>query len=259
MEHTSEMHKGHRERLRTRVSNVGIDKMEYHEVLEFILTYCIPMKDVNPLAHTLIDKFGSFAGVLDANYEYLRKCEGVGDRVALFLTSLPYIFDKYKASTLVAKPDLSTIGKCVAHFKSITNIKRTEEFYVLCLDSKYRLLKTIKIGEGKASSISFELSKFNESVSAVSPYSLIIMHTHPGASPYPSAEDIATTKRLISMCYMMGIRVEDHIIVSEQQYFTFSTGGLLASLKREVVENLNDVTGVSYAKYAKDNPKFMQE
>ena len=79
------VHENHRERMRERYLLNGTDGMEPHEVLEMMLYYTIPRSDTNPIAHRLIDTFGSFSGVLDASADDLAKVCGIGSKAAVFL------------------------------------------------------------------------------------------------------------------------------------------------------------------------------
>lgn len=83
------LHAGHRSRMRQRFLISGLDGFQDHEVLEFLLFYAVPRKDVNELAHILLSRFGTLAGVLDAPEEELRSVPGIGKQVAHFLTIAP--------------------------------------------------------------------------------------------------------------------------------------------------------------------------
>lgn len=88
-------HKGHRQRLRTRFLANSLAGFAPHEVLELLLSYCIPQSNVNPLAHRLIDRFGSLTGVLDASPEELKTVSGIGPASAEYLKLLPVFMDQY--------------------------------------------------------------------------------------------------------------------------------------------------------------------
>ena len=94
------MHGGHRQRLKDKVRQNGLTSLSLHEVLELILTYTIPQKDTNQLAHELIDTYGGFSKVLEADYYDLMKNKGVGEETALFLSMLPRLFDIFKEDKL---------------------------------------------------------------------------------------------------------------------------------------------------------------
>ena len=71
-------HQGHRQRMRERVQNYGLDSLAEHEALEYVLYLTNAQKDTNGIAHDLIDRFGDFAAVLEASEEELCTVEGVG-------------------------------------------------------------------------------------------------------------------------------------------------------------------------------------
>ena len=248
VENKGSLHKGHRQRLKNRASK-SLETMPYHEILELLLTYTIPYKDVNPLAHELIARFGSLGGVLDAGYDQLLKCDGVGHETALFLSLLPEIYIKYSSSKHVGRVVLNNVSSCINYFRSIANIKKVEEFYVFCLDAKKRLVKTLTVNGGNASSVSVDLSYFTESVSAEGISSIVIMHIHTGSSIYPTRADLIATKRLVSVCYMLGINVEDHIIVGEQDYYSFVSNGLFHMLSKDVSKSLVKIIGIDDLEY----------
>ena len=81
------VHTGHRERLKKRLAREQtLEGFEPHEILEMLLYYSIPQGDTNPLAHRLIDHFGSLPAVLQASPEELMQIDGVGAHTASLLT-----------------------------------------------------------------------------------------------------------------------------------------------------------------------------
>lgn len=83
------LHAGHRSRMRRRFLYHGLDNFADHEVLELLLFYAVPRQDVNPMAHALLNKFGTLPDVLDASIEDLCTIHGVGHKIARFLTLIP--------------------------------------------------------------------------------------------------------------------------------------------------------------------------
>src|SRR5690554_309432 len=102
------MHEGHRERLKGRFLEEGLDYFNQHQVLELLLFYVIPRRDTNPIAHKLIDKFGSLSGVLDAGYEHLIKEGGLSPNAATFLSLLPDLCRRYLNDKWGNKPQLNS-------------------------------------------------------------------------------------------------------------------------------------------------------
>ena len=117
-------HTGHRERVKRKALEGGIEHWPYHEVLELLLMYSVPQKDVNPLAHTLIERFGSFGAVLDAGFEQLKEVNGVGESTALFLSLLPDFFLKYTASKNVDAIILDTASKMTNYIRTIDRVRK---------------------------------------------------------------------------------------------------------------------------------------
>ena len=79
------IHDGHRQRLKDRFCKEGLDNFDEHQVLELLLFYCIPRMDTNPIAHALLQRFGSLSQVLEAPVEELEKVPGIGHNAAVFL------------------------------------------------------------------------------------------------------------------------------------------------------------------------------
>lgn len=90
-ERSGGLHAGHRARVRQRFLIGGLDAFQDHEVLELLLFYAVPRRDVNEMAHLLMNRFGSLSGVLDATEEELCTIPGVGPRIAHFLTLIPEV------------------------------------------------------------------------------------------------------------------------------------------------------------------------
>ena len=225
------LHTGHRQRLKKKAVNGGIEHWPEHEILELILTYAIPQKDVNPLAHGLIDQFGSISGVLDAGYRQLIKVKGIGESAATLLSLLPDIFSKYNESKHSESTILDTTRKCVDYFKSINRVKEHEQFYVFCLNAKKKLIKTTHINSTFKSSVTFSVTEFIEIITSCSTKAIVVLHTHPSGDSNPTQADIYATKQLMNICNTLGIVFDDHIIIADSEYYSFSHSGLRDSIK----------------------------
>ena len=231
-------HQGHRKRLREKANSAGIEHWHQHEVLELILTYCIPHKDVNPLAHDLIDKFGSLAGVFDDGFEQLCKINGLGEHSATFLSLFPDFFNRYNASKNLDPIILDTTAKCVNYFRSQSRVKKYEQFYVFCLNAKKKLIKTSHIDSTVASSVNIQLKDFIEIITSCSCRAIIVMHTHPGGNSQPTQSDVVATQRLMEICDTLGISFDDHIVVADNEYFSFLHSGLYYNLKSNIKKGI---------------------
>ena len=111
----SSQHKGHRQRMRARVEQYGLESLEPHEALEYVLYITNTRKDTNGLAHVLMDRFGDFAGVLDASEEDLLTVEGVGPSTARMLHLLPQVGRYYTQCAVNGKKCMKTTDQLVEY------------------------------------------------------------------------------------------------------------------------------------------------
>ncbi len=234
-------HAGHRQRLKDKAREVGIEFWPTHEVLELILTYLIPQKDVNPLAHELLDTFGSLGGVLDIGYEQLIKVKGIGKESALFLSLLPDIFSKYSASKKLDSIFLSNPNQTVNYFRNNDFVKNKEVFYIFCLNANKKLLKTIKFNGDFESFISLELTQLAQKVLFNRNRGIVIMHSHPNGNRMPTKTDIKATKKLLDAVGVWGIKLEDHIIVTEDDFYSFFNNGLVEILAKNTEKDVTEM------------------
>ena len=229
-------HKGHRERVKLKALEGGIEHWPYHEVLELILMYSVPQKDVNPLAHTLIETFGSLGAVLDAGYDQLVKVKGVGHNTALFLSLLPDFFVKYTASKNVDSVVLDTSHKLVQYFRTIDRVRNNERFYIFCLNGEKKLIKMVKFDADIVSAVSVPLTDFSQKIAFASNRSVIIMHTHPNGNAQPTEADMKATRRMIKAAKAVGVKIEDHIIVTNNHYYSFADNKMMELFLNEVLD-----------------------
>jgi DNA repair protein RadC len=90
----------HRSRLRARFRKAGAEGMHDYELLELLLTYSIPRRDVKPVAKKLIEKFGSLAGVLDAEQRELQAVRGLGAMSASLIRLVKELYGTYLAENI---------------------------------------------------------------------------------------------------------------------------------------------------------------
>ena len=223
-------HYGHRQRLKDKAKTGGVSHWPYHEILELWLTYVIPRKDTNPIAHKLLDHFGSFGAVFDASFDQLKNFPGLGTESALFITLFKDIAMKYNESKTKDALILDMPNKCVNYFRSKYKLKPVEEFYLLCLDAKRRLISSSVIGTGLASTVNVGMSSVAGSISASGAKVFVIIHNHPGGDKNPTELDVVATKKFMDMSISLGIPMDDHIIVTEDDYFSFHSHSLFEKL-----------------------------
>lgn len=212
------IHDGHRERVKNRFRKEGLDNFEEVHVLELALFYCVARKDTNPLAHALLDHFGSLTQVLEAPVEELVKVPGIGENTATFITLLREISRYYQTCQSKATKPLITINECGEYLLPYFLGRRDETVFLLCLDAKCNVLCCRKVGEGSVNSASVPIRRIVEMALAVNATSVVLAHNHPSGVAQPSGEDIATTGRLFIALDAVGIELTDHIVVAGNHF-----------------------------------------
>ncbi|MGO9021983.1 MAG: RadC family protein [Syntrophobacteraceae bacterium] len=221
---------GHRNRLRERFLKSGLAGFHDHEILELLLTYVIPRRDVKPIAKELLKEFGNnLASVFDAPPEALeREVAGIGKSAAVLISLIPRLFDSYQSSRWVHHETFSSTQAAVSYLRASLGTQRNEVFCVLALDSQNRLIAVEQVQRGSVNRTAVFPRQVAEASLKHRATAVILAHNHPGGGPLPSAADRQLTKRLKNILGDLDIVVHDHIIIAgHDQYYSFAeTGGL---------------------------------
>jgi len=216
-----------RKRLRERFQKAGVDGMHDYELLELLLTYSIPRRDVKPIAKTLIDRFGSLAGVLDADREELARIKGVGEMSATLISLVRELYSTYLAENM-KKGDVLSSPESVLKFTRVRLAGLVNEaFMVIFLNVKNEVLDYTLLHEGTIDSVAIYPRRIIESALSKHAAGIILVHNHPSGNPAPSREDKALTGEITSAARTLDIRVLDHIVVGKAGYFSFLENNLL--------------------------------
>lgn len=212
------IHSKHRERIKKKFILHGFDVFENHEILELILFYAIPRKDTNPIAHELIDKFGSIDAVFDAPFSALKEVNGIGKEAACFIKVLLnfiriYMENKnFSTNQLKSREELN--DRLFLKF-----IGRADEVVAIILtDARNKIVYEGIVSYGSCNSVEIHIRKIVELIVLYNASGIIFAHNHPSGLAVPSTEDLETTKHLQQLFETMNISFIDHIIVAEDDY-----------------------------------------
>ena len=219
------IHDGHRQRLKERFLQGGLDNFTDVQVLELVLFYCIPRKDTNPIAHALLDHFGSLSQVLEASVEELQKVPGIGENTAIYLTMLTQVGRYYLVDRSQREVILPTIDKCGAYLVPYFFGRSTENVFLLCLDAKCKVLCCREIGQGSVNSAGISVRKIVEVALGANATTVVLAHNHPSGLALPSAEDIQTTRRVAAALKAVEVHLADHIVVADGDYVSMVQSG----------------------------------
>lgn len=218
-------HDGHRQRLKERFMLEGLDHFNELQVLELLLFYVIPRQDTNPLAHRLLDQFGSLAQVLEAPVGELEKVPGIGQNAAAFLHLIREAGRYYQVNRTKQEKILNTTEKCVGFLSSFFVGRRNETVFLLCLDAKCKLLCCKEIAEGSVNSASISPRRIVELALGVNASSAVLAHNHPSGLAIPSGEDVRTTHRIAAALQTVEIVLADHVIVADDDSVSMMQSG----------------------------------
>ena len=206
---------GHRERLRQKLTEHGLDAFLPHEILELLLTYAIPRKDTKPIAWALLKKFGSFAGVLDASEEQLQDIEGIGQHSAQFLKLVRAVFKMYTLNHVQTKTPIRSPQHVIEYCKASLADKKEECLELIFLSVRNTVLGTQIVATGQLDQVSVSPRKIIECALHAQASALILVHNHPSGDASPSKEDITLTQDVVKAATLFGIHVQDHIIIGK--------------------------------------------
>lgn len=217
-------HNGHRQRLKTEFL-ARPDSFPDHKLLELLLFYANPRSDTNPLAHELIDRFGSLAGVLDATPEELQKVKGVGEHAAVLFKAVKEFSGRY----LAVRTQVDGIARNARDYYALLRPyffgARNEMLCLLCLDGKHKVLGIRRLGEGNVNAVSITTRLIAEAALSLNASAVVLAHNHVSGIALPSDEDVATTNSLAPILSTLGIDLTDHLIFVDDDMVSLRDSG----------------------------------
>ncbi len=229
------VHDGHRERLRARFLRSGLRDFDEHNVLELLLFYARPRCDTNVIAHDLIQRFGSFAGVLDAPIEELVKVKGVGETSAVVIKMIPELGAFYLNSRTTPGDVLISTERAGAFFLPKFFGRKNEELMVAALDDKRKMLRCVSLGEhGIVNAVPISIRKIISEAVSANATGIILAHNHPGGLALPSANDKWMTRQVFQALRLINVDLVDHIVVADGDFVSLADSGFIEMLKREL-------------------------
>lgn len=217
------IHKGHRQKVKDRYFETGLDGMPDHNILEFLLFFGIPQRDTNAMAHELIERFGSFSGVLEAKKADLMDVKGMTENAACLLTLFLPVYKRYTEDLHKKRPVMTNRRDYIKYLKNLyLDSPNNERVYILCFDSNNKLIACRKISEGDFSATLFDVRKITSAVLEVNAKKVILSHNHPSGQTEPSRDDCLVTKNLRDLLTLLKVKFVDHVIITDMSYFSMS-------------------------------------
>lgn len=218
-------HRGHRARMKKRYLSTGFDSFEPHEILEVILYYCYPQKDTNPVAHKLLDSFGSISAVFDAPFDTLVKA-GLSEHAAAYIKMLPDVSRVYLDDRNNNRSKIINLNRLESYFINKFVGRVEEHFILLLLDSKCKELFCGVISSGTNTNSDVNVRKIVDLAMRYNAVIAAVAHNHPSGIALPSSTDIRTTVSLSKTLSCVGVTLYDHVVVADDDAISMRNSAL---------------------------------
>lgn len=218
---------GHRSRLRERFRKAGLAGFHDYEVLELLLAFAIPRRDVKPYAKGLLARFGSLRSVFDAPPEELQEVEGIGPNAAALLRLLKEAASLYLAQRLQAGTALDSTQAILEYCRHALQGQRNERFQAIFLNAKTEVVGIETVSEGTVDWSAVYPRKVLEGALRHNAVGVIFVHNHPGGRAEASDGDRRLTDALAQAARGIGVRIFDHLIIGQNDWLSFREQGWL--------------------------------
>ena len=227
------IHQGHRKRLRDQVQKSGLDGMPEHQVLEYMLSFVIPQKDTNVIAHKLIERFGDLPRVLEASVSSLSEVNGIGEVVAHFLSNFRRMYEYYQKEKGKTITTISNTREAKNYLACLLRYKLVEELYLVGLDGKNKVVFTQKISSGTSNKNNVSIRLITDLIVQYKVDAVLVAHNHPDGRAVPSPDDDRFTRALLCTLGINGIKLLDHLIITNDSYYSYYSDNVLEKYKKE--------------------------
>jgi DNA repair protein RadC len=237
MKENLQIHKNHRERMKELFCKNGFNGFSEIQKLEFVLYFAIPQKDTNPLAHRLLDEFGSLNNVLCADYNNLIKINGIGRHAALLIKTFRAVC--LETDILQERIKLASADEARAYCYKLLHKANVEEFYIICLDNSNKIINHAKLGSGNVSKVRIDIRSITDYALKHNAAKIIVAHNHPSGKLEFSADDIHFTHSILCSCVLNDIDLADHILVTNENAISMYESRFIEAIHNQLLKTLN--------------------
>ena len=213
--------------MRDKLLTRGPDALADYELLEMLLYFAMPKGDTKPLAKALINRFGSFAGVLAAPQQTLLDTRGLGPHSVAAIKLVQAAAIRMSRAEVMERPVLSNWDRLIDYLHAVMAREKIEQFRVLFLDPKNRLIADEAQARGTVNHTPVYPREVVKRALELHATALILVHNHPSGDPTPSRADIEMTREIRQAAAILSITLHDHLIVGNGRFLSFRQEGLL--------------------------------
>ena len=218
---------GHRQRLREKFLNSGLDGFHDYEIIELLLTLGTPRTDCKQPAKDALKKWGSLKAVLEAPPKELKKIKGIGDHNVFGLKLTQDVARRYLADRIVDMDYIQSSEDVLDYLRHNLRDKSQELFMVIYLNGRNQILKMETLFEGTLNTSVVYPREVVTKALENDASALVLVHNHPSGNPSPSKDDLTITKKLKESARTIDIYIHDHLIIAGNDVYSFADHGLI--------------------------------
>lgn len=227
-EEPAQLHAEHRKRLTEVFLRTGLEGFSDVEALEYLLTFSIPRRDVNPLAHRLLHEFGSLHRVFEAPPAQLTRVAGVGPRTAALIRLTAELWSRSERSRTGGRVRLRSTGELGRYLSALTDGSREERAWLLSLDANCCLLECRELCRGAVNAVNLPFRKLVETALLANASSVVLAHNHTNGNLIPSLADISYTRDAARALALVDVVLADHFVIGGRSYVSMRSSGMFA-------------------------------
>lgn len=211
-----------------RLINNGVESLSNEELLAILLKTGTKERSVKELALELLKELNDIHSLKDINIEKITKIKGIGKIKAATLISAIELGNRINRKIDSINSIKITNSKIVFdYFKEIIGDKTQEYFYCIYLDNSKKVIKNKMLFLGTLNYSTVHPREIFKEAYLSGASSIICIHNHPSGNIKPSREDIELTNNLIKVGMLLGIKIDDHIIIGKNDYFSLFENNLI--------------------------------
>ena len=233
---------GHRERLRTRLREVGPASLADYELLELLLFFSVHRRDTKPIAKGMLAHLGGLGGVLAAEPARYGEFMGLLPEDAgpqmrevrdddlrftqVLLEAVHELMQRILREEVRAREAITSPEALRAYLQVAMQHETSEQFRLLFLDRKNLLIRDDVQTRGTVDHTPLYPREVVKRALELGASALIMVHNHPSGDPTPSQADIETTRQVVAALGQVGIALHDHIVVAKAGQLSLRAAGL---------------------------------
>ena len=224
---TQKNNEGHRQRLRDKFLQNGLDGFLDYEIIELLLTLGTPRSDCKQSARDALKKFGSLKSVLEATPVELKEIKGIGENNVFGLKIAQAVSRRYLADKIIYKDFIRSADEVKDYLQHQLRDKTKEVFVAIYLNGRNQIIKMEELFQGTLSTSAVYPREVVKGALENDAAAIVFVHNHPSGNPNPSQDDLSITKKLKDALMSIDVSVHDHIIIAGNDLYSFADHGLI--------------------------------